>query len=75
MKFYVGDIVQMKKPHPCGANKWEVLRVGIDFRLRCMGCDHLVMIPRTKFEKRVKKILERPEGITEEVNGEDNLQK
>ncbi|NLM14153.1 MAG: DUF951 domain-containing protein [Epulopiscium sp.] len=75
MKFYIGDIVQMKKPHPCGANQWEVLRVGIDFRLRCMGCDHLVMIPRTKFEKRVKKILERPEGITEERTGEDNLQK
>ncbi|HHW68240.1 MAG: hypothetical protein PWP07_2218 [Epulopiscium sp.] len=73
MKFYVGDIVQMKKPHPCGANRWEVLRVGIDFRLRCTGCNHLVLIPRTKFEKRVKKILERPEGIAEEITGEDNL--
>ncbi|MBM7684659.1 DUF951 domain-containing protein [Defluviitalea raffinosedens] len=73
MKFYVGDIVQMKKPHPCGANRWEVLRVGIDFRLRCTGCNHLVLIPRTKFEKRVKKILERPEGIAEEITGADNL--
>jgi hypothetical protein len=69
MKFYIGDIVQMKKSHPCGTNRWEVLRVGIDFRIRCMGCDHMVMLPRTKFEKSVKKILERREEIT----GEDNL--
>lgn len=69
MKFYIGDIVQMKKSHPCGTNRWEVLRVGIDFRIRCMGCDHMVMLPRTKFEKSVKKILER----REEIIGEDNL--
>ncbi|WP_058486062.1 DUF951 domain-containing protein [Defluviitalea phaphyphila] len=61
MKFFVGDIVEMKKPHPCGSNKWEILRVGIDFRIRCLGCNHLVMIPRAKFEKRVKKVLENTE--------------
>ncbi|HOA81491.1 MAG TPA: DUF951 domain-containing protein [Defluviitaleaceae bacterium] len=58
MKFNIGDIVEMKKPHPCGENKWEILRVGIDFRIRCLGCKHLVMLPRAKFEKRVKKVLE-----------------
>jgi len=57
MKFSVGDIVTMKKPHPCGTNEWEVLRVGVDFRLKCRNCGHLIMIPRTKFEKSVKKVL------------------
>jgi len=68
MKFYIGDIVQMKKPHPCGENKWEVLRVGIDFRIRCMKCSHLVMLPRAKFEKSVKKILDRKKNIEEKDN-------
>ena len=57
MKFYVGDIVMTKKPHPCGGNEWEVLRVGIDFRIKCVKCGHMVMLPRTKFEKSVKKII------------------
>lgn len=68
MKYYVGDIVEMKKPHPCGENKWEILRVGIDFRLRCTGCNHLIMLPRTKFEKRVKKLINRSQNIEEKGN-------
>lgn len=63
MKFFVGDIVQMKKPHPCGTNRWEILRVGIDFKIRCTGCEHLVMLPRTKFEKSVKKVIERAQEV------------
>ncbi|MBD9218927.1 MAG: DUF951 domain-containing protein [Clostridiales bacterium] len=57
MEFSVGDIVQMKKTHPCGSNEWEVLRVGMDFRMKCCGCGHMVMLPRAKFEKSVKKIV------------------
>lgn len=57
MNYSVGDVVQMKKPHPCGTNEWEVLRVGADFKLRCMHCKHLIMVPRAKFEKSVKKVL------------------
>ena len=57
MDFSVGDIVQMKKAHPCGSSQWEVLRTGIDFRIKCCGCGHMVMLPRVKFEKNVKKIL------------------
>lgn len=57
MDFSVGDIVQMKKNHPCGGNRWEILRTGADFRIRCLECGHLVMLPRPKFEKGVKKIL------------------
>lgn len=61
MKFSVGDIVQMKKNHPCGGNQWEVLRVGIDFRIKCIKCGHMVMLTRTKFEKGVKKIISSSE--------------
>ena len=57
MDFSVGDIVQMKKSHPCGSDKWEVLRVGMDFRIKCLGCGHMVMLPRVKFEKNVLKSL------------------
>ena len=59
MDFKIGDIVQMKKNHPCGNNKWEILRTGIDFRIKCLKCNHLVMIPRIKFEKGFKKFVEK----------------
>lgn len=56
MKIEVGDILNMKKPHPCGSSRWEVLRVGADFRLKCMGCGHQIMIKRTMAEKNTKTI-------------------
>lgn len=59
MEFQVGDVVEMKKKHPCGMNEWEILRVGMDFRLRCCGCSHMIMLPRVKFEKGFKKIIEK----------------
>lgn len=52
--YELGDIVRLKKKHPCGSFNWEILRVGMDFRLKCQGCGHLILIPRTKFEKMVK---------------------
>lgn len=55
-KFYLGDIVQMKKQHPCGSYEWEVLRAGMDFKIKCKGCGHMVMIPRVKLEKNIKEI-------------------
>lgn len=61
MDFSVGDIVYMKKPHPCGSHEWEVLRVGIDFRIRCTKCQHMVMLSRIKFEKSVKKVVKKIE--------------
>ena len=57
MIFNIGDIVQMKKAHPCGSFQWEVLRVGADFRIRCVKCGHMVLLPRPKFEKNIKKII------------------
>lgn len=59
--FRLGDVVQMKKGHPCGSNQWEVMRTGMDFRIKCLGCGRQVMIPRPKFEKGVKVLLSRKE--------------
>lgn len=53
----VGDILQMKKEHPCGENKFLVLRIGADFKLRCTKCSHEIMAPRSKIEKNIKKII------------------
>jgi hypothetical protein len=58
MEFNVGQVIKMKKPHPCGANEWEILRVGIDFRLKCKGCNHQVMVPRKLVEKNFKGFIE-----------------
>lgn len=56
MDISVGDTLEMKKQHPCGSKEWQVLRVGMDFKLRCAGCGHEMMIPRSRAEKSVKKI-------------------
>ena len=56
MQFELGDIIKMKKPHPCGSFEWEVLRVGADFRLKCRGCGHQVMLARRLVEKNVRGI-------------------
>ena len=55
MSVKVGDRVEMKKPHPCGSKEFEVLRVGMDFKLRCLGCGREVMAPRRKIEKNIKR--------------------
>lgn len=62
MLLSLGDVVQMRKKHPCGSDKWTVTRVGADIKIRCAGCGHVVMMDRPDFEKRVKKILEHAEG-------------
>lgn len=56
MDIKVGDVLYLKKQHPCGSHEWEVLRTGIDFRIKCLGCGHQVMIPRKKLEKNIKNI-------------------
>ena len=60
MDIQLGDTLVMKKAHPCGEKQWLVLRTGVDFRLRCLGCNHEVMLPRIKAEKNIKSVL-RPE--------------
>lgn len=56
MDIHLHDILTMKKPHPCGSKTWEVLRVGADFRLKCQGCGHEVMVPRSKAEKNIRAV-------------------
>ena len=63
MDVRVGDVLTLKKKHPCGSDRWAVLRIGADFKLRCLGCGREVMGPRQKYEKQIKK-LERGEEPT-----------
>ena len=58
---HTGDVVTMKKAHPCGSNEWEITRTGMDFGIRCCGCGHHVMISRVKFEKAVKAVVKTVE--------------
>ncbi len=60
MDYQIGDVVKLKKQHPCGSREWEVLRVGADFRLKCMGCGHQIMVPRKLVEKNTKEIIKKP---------------
>lgn len=66
MDIQVGDILKMKKKHPCGSAKWEVLRIGADFRLKCAGCGHQIMISRPKAEKSIR-------GITRPGAGDGSI--
>ncbi|MCC2255436.1 DUF951 domain-containing protein [Ruminococcus sp. CLA-AA-H200] len=65
-RFAVGDIIRMKKPHPCGSHEWEVLRVGADFRLKCIGCGHQIMVPRKLVEKNTRQITKKEERESHE---------
>lgn len=56
--YQIGEIVKLKKSHPCGGDEWTILRIGADFRIKCLKCDRSVMLPRRKFERQVKKIIE-----------------
>ena len=62
MELHLHDMVELKKEHPCGSRRWEVMRVGMDIKLRCLGCGQEVMAPRRKVEKSIKRI------VTEEEN-------
>ena len=54
-EYEVGDIVETKKQHPCGSKQWEITRIGVDFKLKCMGCGHVIMIEREKALKAIKR--------------------
>ncbi len=57
MRLEMGDLVQMRKAHPCGSDRWTVTRTGADIKIRCEGCGRVVMLDRVEFEKRVRKVL------------------
>jgi len=56
--YHEGDLVRVKKPHPCGAREWEILRLGADVRLKCAGCGRIVLVPREKFRKMARSKVE-----------------
>lgn len=56
-RYNLGDVVQMRKVHPCGSDRWEILRVGMDFKIKCLGCGRVVMLPRPKFERGVEAVV------------------
>ncbi|MDF2593230.1 MAG: hypothetical protein K0R05_1685 [Anaerocolumna sp.] len=62
MDIKVGDVVKLKKQHPCGSSLWEVLRIGMDFRLKCQGCGHQIMIPRKQVEKSLRQLIRKEEN-------------
>lgn len=59
LQYEVGDMVQLKKPHPCGAKDWEIIRVGADFKLKCTGCGHIIMVERKLVEKKTRKLTKK----------------
>lgn len=62
MEYHLNDIVEMKKEHPCHKSKlWQVTRVGVDIKIKCLGCGHIVMMERPDFEKRLKKVVQTAE--------------
>ena len=61
MEYKVGDIVELKKQHPCGSKLWEITRIGVDFKFKCKGCNHVIIVERPKALKMMKKIINNTE--------------
>ena len=59
--YKLGSIVIMKKPHPCGTNKWEIIRIGTDIKIKCLECGRTIMLPRIEFNKKLKKVVSNEE--------------
>jgi hypothetical protein len=62
LKLYLGDVIELKKPHACGANEWEIIALGMDIRLKCRKCGRVVFLRRLRLERRLRKFLSRPEA-------------
>lgn len=65
-KLYPGDIVEMRKPHPCGGKEWEIVRVGADIGLMCRTCSRRVLMPRRQFARQAKRFIQRSPQATQE---------
>jgi hypothetical protein len=70
VEFHLGDIVRLRKPHPCGSYEWCVVRLGADIGLRCLGCDHRILLPRSTLERRLKGFVQK--AGPEQVKGMEN---
>lgn len=55
MEYKIGDIVEFKKPHPCGSKQWEITRIGVDFKFKCQGCEHVIVLQRQEALKKIIK--------------------
>ena len=64
-EFAIGDVVQLRKPHPCGGSDWEVVRLGADIGIRCATCQHKVLLPRRTLERRLKRFISRGAALSE----------
>ena len=62
LKLELGDVAKMKKAHPCGSDRWEIVRTGMDIGIKCLGCGRRVMVPRPKFEKAMKSLEPKKEN-------------
>ena len=69
LKLALGDVVRTRKPHPCGSDAWEIVRLGADIGLRCVGCGRHVLMPRAKLERRIKEFLTRGPGAAPTPSG------
>lgn len=67
LDIHVDDVVRLRKPHPCGANQWRVVRVGADIGIKCMKCGRRVLLPRSVFEKRFKTFVKRARPSLEDL--------
>ncbi|MDP9355287.1 MAG: DUF951 domain-containing protein [Chloroflexota bacterium] len=74
LELFLGDVVRLRKPHPCGAFDWTVVRLGADIGLRCHGCNHKVLLPRRTLEKRLKCFVSRGSPDVASVPGGDSVQ-
>ncbi len=66
LALYIGDVVRLKKPHPCGGYEWRIIRVGADIGLRCLSCNRRVLMPRSEVERRIKTFISRGDAIPAE---------
>lgn len=66
MDYNLGSIVIMRKQHPCGTNKWEIIRMGADIKIKCLNCGRSIMLPRIEFNKKLKKVVD---DVDEEKKG------
>ncbi len=65
LPFHLGDVVRLRKPHPCGSFEWTVVRLGADLGLRCLGCHHKVLLPRREVERRLKAFVSRGPDLSD----------
>lgn len=61
-EFHLGDIVQTKKTHPCGCDRWIIVRIGVDIKIKCLQCGRIILLPRLEFRKKIKKIIKKSQN-------------